>query len=140
MKTRDSMVLVARPELTPALRERLSFDPSVLVFSSGDAANALSMIVNRNLPIVTLDRFFVSTPGGAKFVADLQTLNPDSQIRILEDEGSSVPLVLRRPPLRTDRTRLPPFRGRCAASCGARRGTRCPPGTRRSWTACPPRS
>jgi PilZ domain len=97
MKTRDSMVLIARPELTPALRERLSFDPSVLVFPAGEAANALSMIVNRNLQIVTLDRFFVSTPGGAKFVADVQTLSPDAQIRILEDEGSSVPLVLRRP-------------------------------------------
>ena len=99
MKTRDSMVLVARPELTSALRERLGFDPTVLVFSAGEASNALSMIVNRNLPVVTLDRFFVSTPGGARFVADVQTLSPEAEIRILEDEGSSVPLVLRRPTL-----------------------------------------
>ena len=99
MKTRDSMVLVARPERTSALRERLGFDPTVLVFSAGEASNALSMIVNRNLPVVTLDRFFVSTPGGARFVADVQTLSPEAEIRILEDEGSSVPLVLRRPTL-----------------------------------------
>ena len=99
MKTRDSMVLVARPELTTALRERLGFDPSVLVFPASEAANALSMVVNRNLPVVTLDRFFVSTPGGARFVADVQTLSPEAEIRVLEDEGSSVPLVLRRPTL-----------------------------------------
>lgn len=99
MKPRESMVLVARPELTPALRERLSFDPSVFVFSAGEAPAALSMIVNRNLPVVTLDRFFVSTPAGANFVADVQTHAPESQIRILEDDGGTVPLVLRRPVL-----------------------------------------
>jgi hypothetical protein len=101
MKARNSMVLVARPELTPALRERLSFDPSVVVFSAGETSSALSLIVDRNLPVVTLDRFFVSTPIGARFVADVQTVAPESQIRVLEDEGGSVPLVLRRPVLAT---------------------------------------
>jgi hypothetical protein len=85
------------------LRQRLGFDPAVLVFSAAEAPDALSMVLNRNLPFVALDRYFVSTPSGAKFVSTVRTTRPDLEVRVLSDQGSEIPLVLRRPTLPTGR-------------------------------------
>jgi hypothetical protein len=106
MRTTESTVVVARNDLTSALRQRLGFDPAVLVFSAAEASDALSMIVNRNLPVIALDRYFASSPSGASFVSDVRSMRPESEIRILSDEGSHVPLLLRRPVLATGRATI----------------------------------
>lgn len=103
MRIPESTLVVARNDLTPALRRRFGFDPAVVVFSAAEATHALSMMLNRSLPVVALDRFFASSPAGANFVSDIRSVRPDSEIRILTDEGSHVPLVLRRPVLGTGR-------------------------------------
>ena len=85
------------------MRQRLGFDPAVLVFSATQAPEAISIILTKTDPVIALDRYFASSPGGARFVADLRSIRPKSEIRILSDEGSHVPLLLRRPLLPTGR-------------------------------------
>ena len=102
----DLSVVIARGELLPALRQRLAFDPAVLVFSSAEAPHALGVIVQRNLAVVALDRQFAASAGGATFVADLRQLRPNSEIRVLADQGSEIPLMLRKPVLPTGRATI----------------------------------
>lgn len=102
----DMSVVIARGELLPALRQRLAFDPGVLVFSSAEAGHALGMIVQRNMSLVALDRLFAMSSGGVDFVADLRSLRPDSEIRVLADQGSEIPLMLRKPVLPTGRATI----------------------------------
>jgi hypothetical protein len=102
----DGTLVIARGELTPALRQRLSFDPNVLVFSGSEAAHALTLAVQRGLSMVALDRQFASSGSGADFVSELRSLRPDSEIRILSDQGTEIPVVLRRPVLSTGRTTI----------------------------------
>jgi hypothetical protein len=102
----NAAVIVARGELTSALRQRFSFDRAVVVYSASEAPDALSTILQKRLPVVVLDRKFATSPGGAQFVADLRAVHPDAEIRILSDEGSEIPLVLRRPILDSGRATL----------------------------------
>lgn len=103
---RDAAVIVARGELTAALQERFSFDRGVAVFSTADASTALVTILQKRLPIVALDRRFVTSPSGAQFVSDLRAAHPELEIRVLADGGSDIPLVLRRPVLDSGRATL----------------------------------
>lgn len=96
-RPKGSTVVIARADLAPALRERFRFDESVRVFSAVDAKEALAAIVKKQLPVVALDRKFVTSPGGADFMTDLRSAQPESELRILADEGTDIPLVLRRP-------------------------------------------
>lgn len=102
----DGTLVIARTELTAALRQRLSFDPAVLVFSAAEASHALGLVVQRGVPLVALDRHFATSPGGADFVSELRSMRPDSEIRILTDQGSDIPAVLRRPVLANGRTTI----------------------------------
>jgi len=102
----DSTLVIARSEYTPALRERLSFDPAVLVFSSAEAAHALGLVMQRGVPLVALDRQFATSQSGAEFVSELRSVRPDSDIRVLSDTGADIPVVLRRPVLANGRTTI----------------------------------
>ena len=102
----DGTLVIARSELTPALRERFSFDPAVLVFSSAEAPHALGLLTQRGVPLVALDKQFVASEGGAEFVSELRSIRPDSEIRVLSDQGGDIPLVLRRPVLGNGRTTI----------------------------------
>ena len=99
-------VVIARGELLAALRQRLAFDPGVLVFSSAEASHALGVIVQRNMSLVALDRHFAVSSGGVNFVTDLRNLRPNSDIRVLADHGTDIPLMLRKPVLPTGRATL----------------------------------
>ena len=103
---RDAAVVVARGELTAALQQRFSFDRGVIVFSAADASTALITILQKRLPVVALDRRFVTSPAGAQFVSELRAAHPELEIRILNDEGGEIPLVLRRPVLESGRATL----------------------------------
>jgi hypothetical protein len=102
----DGTLVIARSEFAPALRDRFSFDPAVLVFSSAEAHHALGLAVQRGVPLVALDRQFVGSAAGVEFVAEVRSIRPDSEIRVLIDHGADIPLVLRRPVLGTGRTTI----------------------------------
>ena len=102
----DGTLLVVRADLTPAVRQRLSFDPTVVVFSVSESAHALAMVVQRGLPVIALDRQFATSPRGAEFMGELRSARPDSEIRILSDQGSDIPLLLRRPVLGSGRATI----------------------------------
>ena len=95
----EGTLVIARSEFTAALRDRFSFDPAVLVFSSAEAEHALGLIAQRGVPLVALDRQFVATEGGLEFVAGVRSIRPDSEIRVFSDQGGDIPVVLRRPVL-----------------------------------------
>lgn len=99
-------VVIARGELLPALRQRLAFDPGVLVFSIAEASHALGLIVQRNMSLVALDRQFAGSSGGINFVTDLRNLRPQFDIRVLSDQGTEIPIMLRKPVLPTGRATL----------------------------------
>lgn len=102
----DSVILVARPELTPALRQRLGFDTSVLVFSACESAHALEVVAQRRSQCVAMDRQFANSAAGAEFLAALRRSPSVSEVRILLDEGTEIPLVLKRPVVGTGRVTL----------------------------------
>ena len=99
-------VVIARGDLLPALRQRLAFDPGVLVFSSAETSHALGVIVQRNMTLVALDRAFAASSGGVNFVTDLRNLRPTCDIRVLSDQGTEIPIMLRKPVLPTGRATL----------------------------------
>jgi hypothetical protein len=102
----EGTLVIARSEFTPALRERFSFDPAVLVFSSAEAAHALGLVMQRGVPLIALDRQFVTSQSGVEFVSELRSIRPDSEIRVLSDQGGDIPVVLRRPVLNNGRTTI----------------------------------
>jgi hypothetical protein len=104
--TADLSVVIARGELLPALRQRLAFDPGVLVFSAAEASHALHVMLQRNMSFVALDRQFAASSDGVTFVGDLRNVRPNSDIRVLADQGSEIPLMLRKPVLPTGRATI----------------------------------
>jgi hypothetical protein len=102
----DVSVVIARGELLPAFRERLAFDPGVLVFSTAETSHVLGVIVQRHTAMVALDRQFADSSGGALFIADLRSLRPDSDVRVLTDHGGNIPVMLRKPVLPTGRATI----------------------------------
>ena len=102
----DGTVVIARSDLTSALRDRFSFDPAVLVFSATEAMSALGVILKKGLRLVALDREFASAPRGSQFVSELRSIQPASHIRVLADQGSEIPVLLRRPVLTTGRATI----------------------------------
>ena len=66
---RSCTVLIASPDLLPALVERAS-DPSIelLTFTDADALLALDAITERRPPVVALERLFAATPRGAALI------------------------------------------------------------------------
>ena len=105
-------VVIARGDLLPALRQRLAFDP------------ALGVIVQRNMTLVALDRAFAASSGGVNFVTDLRNLRPTCDIRVLSDQGTEIPIMLRKPVLPTGRATLAAASHPLSAEC--RRAPRFP--------------
>jgi hypothetical protein len=93
----EGTFVIARRELREGLQKRLSFDPAVHVFSSGEANHALTPILKHDQPVVALDRFFATSRAGIAFISELRFARADAEIRILTDQGTEIPLVLRRP-------------------------------------------
>jgi len=98
MQPTPCTVLIARAELTPALRERLENDPNVIVFGSTETARALEVIAERRPCVVALERLFAETAGGTDFLASVRGMPHmiESELRLLQDEGTDVPVLLRR--------------------------------------------
>jgi hypothetical protein len=62
-------VLIAAPDLLPALRERAgALSSEVVAFSDADAVRALELITKRRPEIVALERRFSTTPRGVALI------------------------------------------------------------------------
>jgi len=87
--TESCDVLIASPDLLPALKPRATTNGTeLLAFSDADALRALEVITKRRPKMVTLERLFAATPRGAALIhrikADPSLL--DSEIRVIGDE------------------------------------------------------
>jgi hypothetical protein len=99
-------VLIAAPELLPALKARLvSETQELLAFTDAEALRALEVITTRRPPLVLLERKLGSSPRGAALINRIRAdaALADTEIRVLSHEG--------------DYTRVLP-RGVVAASAG----------------------
>jgi hypothetical protein len=86
---RVKVILIAAPELIPALRERVGGDGAVLTFADSDPVRAMEAIAAERPPIVALERLFAASPRGAALIARIKddpSLNA-SEIRILSHDS-----------------------------------------------------
>ena len=83
-------VLIAAPELLPALKARLADEnPELLAFTDAEALRALEVITTHRPPIVLLERKFRSSPRGAALINRIKA-DPslvDTEIRIISPDG-----------------------------------------------------
>jgi hypothetical protein len=93
-------VLIAAPDLLPALKERASsIGGEILAFSDADALQALDVITRRRPQIVALERLFAATPRGAALINRIKAdpgLN-DSEIRVVAHDTDYTRVSPRRP-------------------------------------------
>jgi len=83
------VILVAAPELIPALRERLGDDGGILTFADSDPVRAMEAIAAERPPVVALERLFAASPRGAALIARIKD-DPSldaSEIRILSHDS-----------------------------------------------------
>jgi hypothetical protein len=65
-------ILIAAPELIPALRDRIGGDEEVLTFSDAEPTRAMEAIVRHRPPSVILERLFAASPRGAALITRLK--------------------------------------------------------------------
>jgi hypothetical protein len=83
------VILIAAPELIPALRERVGSDGPVLTFADSDPVRAMKTIAAERPPVVALERLFAASPRGAALITRIKNdpgLN-GSEIRILSHDS-----------------------------------------------------
>jgi len=83
------VILIAAPELIPALRERVGSDGPVLTFADSDPVRAMKAIAAERPPVVALERLFAASPRGAALITRIKddpSLN-GSEIRILSHDS-----------------------------------------------------
>jgi hypothetical protein len=66
------VILIAAPELIPALRERVGGDGGVLTFADSDPVRAMEAIAAARPPVVALERLFAASPRGAALIARIK--------------------------------------------------------------------
>lgn len=119
------MVLIAAPELIPALRERIGgVDDDLLTFADSEPVLALEAICADHPQIIALERLFAASPRGAALITRIKA-DPalDAvEIRILSHD-SDYARVSPRSPRTVPAPRLPPPR-RSSLDTGTRRATR----------------
>ncbi len=92
-------VVIARPGLAQALRERFALDGSVVIFDDSNIDRALDVITERAPTVVAFDREVVSMRRGAALIDRLKT-SPRlaaSSLRVLSHDGADMPVLLKRP-------------------------------------------
>jgi hypothetical protein len=94
------IVLIAAPELLPALKQRAAAtDQEILEFADTDALRALEVITARRPHIVALERAFADTPRGAALMNRIKadpTLD-ESEIRIVSHDSEYSRVAPREP-------------------------------------------
>jgi hypothetical protein len=83
-----TLILIAAPELIPALRERVGNDDQLLTFADSEPLRALEAIVAQRPSVIALERLFAASPRGAALIARIKA-DPAldaSEIRILSHD------------------------------------------------------
>jgi hypothetical protein len=84
------LILIAAPELIPALRERVGDTDRVLTFADSEPLRAIEAICAERPPVIALERLFAASPRGAALISRIKgdpTLDA-SEIRILSHDSS----------------------------------------------------
>ncbi len=93
-------VLIASPDLLPALKERAAAEPGeLLAFSDADALKAFEAIIRRRPNVVALERLFAATPRGAALINRIKQ-DPalaNSEIRVVSHDTDYTRVSPRRP-------------------------------------------
>lgn len=124
------MILIAAPELIPALRERIGGDEEILTFSDAEPMRALQAVVRHLPPTVVLERLFAASPRGAALIARLKAdavLDPcqivimahDSEYRRVSPRrrrGASGAVKVAKPRLDTGTRRAPRWKMRAGVT------------------------
>src|SRR4029077_19974732 len=83
-------VLIAAPELMPALKDRAAVEGGeLLVFTDADALHARAVITKRRAAMVALERAFAATPRGAALINRIKA-DPSlahSEIRVVSHDA-----------------------------------------------------
>lgn len=83
------MILIAAPELIPALRERVGgSDEDLLTFADSEPLLALQAIAAERPPVVALERLFAASPRGAALITRIKSDRAldEVEIRILSHD------------------------------------------------------
>jgi hypothetical protein len=108
-------ILIAAPELIPALRDRVGADADALTFSDAEPQHAIEAIAAHRPPRILLERLFAASPRGAALITRIKADHAldDCQIVIVAHDsdyrrvsprrkrGASGPVRARRPRLDT---------------------------------------
>jgi hypothetical protein len=78
------LILIAAPELIPALRERVGDDEDILTFADSEPLRALEAITVQRPPVIALERLFAASPRGAALISRIKAdrKHDGSEIRI----------------------------------------------------------
>jgi hypothetical protein len=84
------LILIAAPELIPALRERVGEDEQVLTFADSEPLRALEAIHAQRPRVIALERLFAASPRGAALIARIKADREldRTEIRILSHDTS----------------------------------------------------
>jgi hypothetical protein len=101
-----AVILIAAPELIPALRERVGDGGTVMTFADSDPVRAMEAIAVERPPVVALERLFAASPRGAALITRIKDdpILDASEIRILSHDSEYRRISPRRrdsPPPRT---------------------------------------
>jgi hypothetical protein len=91
-------ILVAAPELIPALRDRLGGGEHLLTFADSEPVRALQAIVAERPRIVALERLFAASPRGAALISRIKADRAldGTEIRILSHDTDYIRVSPRR--------------------------------------------
>jgi PilZ domain len=88
--SKPTVILIAAPDMVPAMRERLQADTQVVTFADSDPVRAMNAIVLHRPALIVLERLFAASPRGAALIARIKsdrTLD-ESEIRILSHNSN----------------------------------------------------
>ena len=91
-------VVIARPRLADALRERFALDGGVVIFDESNTERALDVITERAPTVVAFDPEVVNMRRGVTLIDRLRT-SPRlaaSSLCVLSHDGADMPVVLKR--------------------------------------------
>jgi hypothetical protein len=104
------VVLIAAPELIPALRDRIGgSDEEILTFADSEPLSALQAIVGDRPAVIALERLFAASPRGAALIARIKADHSldEVEIRILSHDSAYVRISPRTPVPTAPRPRRP---------------------------------
>ena len=82
-------VVIAAPNLMPALRERLAAEGELLTFADTEPIQALQTILEQRPELIVLERLFAATPRGAALINRIKT-DPQlghAEVRVMSHTG-----------------------------------------------------